>query len=196
MKKLGGRVLVTQEEASCYRLAQAYRRRKLWQGVLSLRSVLWPVFLDELEWSDVWWRRCGQLLMLMALWPLLVLGGLFRLFGNLLLLPSRLLACYQVPKGLRSPGEKSLVGIINAFYPVLDLDDEDYIRCINRWVSTLYGDKLALERNLSVYLLQLKQQKQDLHDESYDPSKGARRDLVVARERLSKDLGHYLVDKP
>jgi len=195
MRKLGGRVLVTKEEAACYRLAQVYRQRKLWRGVLSIRALLWPVFLDELAWSDIWWRRVGQLLMLLALWPLLFLGGLFRLFGNLLLMPSRLLACYQVPKDLRSPGEKSLIGIANAFSPVLDLDEEDYIRCVNRWVSILYGDELALERNLNVYLARLKLQQKGLRDGSNRHSKGARRDLVIARERLSKDLGHYLVDR-
>jgi len=193
MQKLGGRVLVTSEEAACYRLAQAYRRRQLWRDVASLRAVFWPVFLDELAWSDIWWRRSGQLLMLLVLWPLLVLGGGFRLCGNLLLLPSRLLACYQVPQDLRSPGEKSLIGITNAFTPVLDLSEEDYIRCVNRWVSILYGEEVALEHNLSVYLVRLKQQK-GLRGSSAQ-SNGARRDLVVARERLSKDLGHYLADK-
>lgn len=194
MQKLGGRVLVTKEEAACYRLAQAYRRRQLWRGVLSIRSVLWPVFLDELAWSGIWWRRAGQLLMLLALWPLLVLGGLFRFCGNLLLMPSRLIACYQVPKDLRSPGEKSLIGIANAFSPVLDLPEQDYIRCVNRWVSILYGDGVALKRNLSVYLVDLKRQQKGFRDVP-SQSKGARRDLVIARERLSKDLGHYLADK-
>jgi len=167
----------------------------LWRSVLSVRSLLWPVFLDELEWSNIWWRRSGQLLMLLTLWPLLVLGGLFRLCGNLLLLPSRLLACYQVPKGLRSPGEKSLIGIANAFHPALDLEDDDYIRCINRWVSILYGAEVALKSNLSVYLTRLRVQQKGLRDDSGGSSKAARRYLVVARERLSKDLGHYLVDK-
>jgi len=133
--------------------------------------------------------------MLLALWPLLVLGGLFRLCGNLLLLPSGLMACYQVPKELRSPGEKSLIGIVNAFHPVLDLDEDDYIRCMNGWVSILYGDAVALESNLSVYLTRLREQQKGLRDDSDGPSKAARRDLVIARERLSKDLGHYLVDK-
>lgn len=197
MKKLGAHVLVTSAEACCYKQAQRTRRRLAWRRVLSLKPLYWPDALSQLQWASSPLQRSGQIALVVFAWPLLFIFGVMNLVGSFLMLPSRLLNTFIVPRELRSPGEKSLQGIHNAFKPVLDMPEADYIRCINDWVASLYGEEVALEKNLSVYLLDLEKKRMN-HRLSQDQKirqLKPRHQISIARELLSRDLGHYLLDE-
>lgn len=185
-------VLLTDQEFQCYRLAKRLRQRALWRTIFSVYRIVWPELLDSVEWSSVLWRKLMQLIVLATVWPLIVLWGLAVYLIGLIKFPFKLLQTWLVPSTLRAPGEKTLMGIHNAFGPVLDLEQGDYIECIDGWVSILFGAGVALDKNLSIYLLQVSSERKDIDHRTGAVAEGLRSNLSVAREYLSRDLGHYL----
>ncbi len=185
-------VLLTDQEFQCYRYAKQLRRRALWRGVRAIQRILWPELLDNVEWSRVFWRKFLQLFILTLMWPIIALWGLAVYLVTLVKFPFKLFQTWLVPSTLRAPGEKTLVGIHNAFNSVLDLEQSDYIECINGWVSILFGASVALDKNLSIYLLQVSSERKDIDHRTGAVAEGLRSNLSVAREYLSRDLGHYL----
>ncbi len=185
-------VLLTDQEFQCYRYAKQLRQRALWRTVYSVHRIFWPELLDAIEWSTVPWRRLTQFFVLTLVWPVIMLWGLGVYLVALIKFPFKLFQTWLVPNALRAPGEKTLIGIHNAFSPVLDLDQTDYIECINGWVAILFGDGIALDRNLSIYLLQVSSERKDIDHRTGAVAEGLRSNLSVAREYLSRDLGHYL----
>ncbi|MGH1372919.1 MAG: hypothetical protein ACRBBW_12825 [Cellvibrionaceae bacterium] len=185
-------VLLTDQEFQCYRYARRLRQRALWRKIYSVHRILWPELLDSVDWSPVLWRKLSQLAVLMLVWPLIVVWGLAVYLLALVQFPFKLFQTWLVPDSLRAPGEKTLMGIHNAFSSAIDLSQADYIECIDGWVSILFGATIALDKNLSIYLLQVSSERKDIDHRTGAVAEGLRSNLSVAREYLSRDLGHYL----
>lgn len=185
-------VLLTDQEFQCYGLAKHLRRRALLRTLLAIYRIVWPEILDSIEWSSTAWRRALQLLLLGLLWPLVALWGLSVYLLAAIKFPFKYLQTWLVPVNLRAPGEKTLTGIHNAFGPALELDQADYIECIDGWVLILFGATTALDKNLSIYLLQVSSERKDIDPRTGKVAEGLRSNLSVARDYLSRDLGHYL----
>lgn len=189
-------VMLTAKECRCYRIAQGYRRQFLLHGVLSVYRIVWPRLLSRVSWSRDWSRRVAQiiLLLLLLLWPVIVLWGLLEYVILLVRFPAELIGTYRVPKTVRSPGEKTLAGIHNAFQQVLELPDGMYIRCIDDWLPILFGERG--EGQLMVEFVERERQRQRAVEVSeFQLAAQMRSELAVAREKLSKRLGHYLSDQ-
>ncbi len=185
-------VLLTDQEFRCYEFAKKLRRRALARKAFALHRILWPEFLDSIQWSSSRWRYALQILLLIVFWPVLALWGLSLYVFVLILFPFRFVKTWLVPENLRAPGEKTLTGIHNAFAPMLEFEQSDYVECINGWVAILFGESIALDKNLSVYLLDVSSQRRDIDPRTGAVAEGLRSNLSVAREYLSRDLGHYL----
>lgn len=185
-------VLLTDQEFQCYRLAKHLRQRALLRTILAIYRIVWPEILDSIEWSSTPWRMALQLLLLGLLWPLVALWGFSLYLFSVIQFPFKYLQTWLVPANLRAPGEKTLIGIHNAFAPALELDQADYIECIDGWVSILFGEQTALDKNLSIYLLQVSSERKDIDPRTGAVAEGLRSNLSVARDYLSRDLGHYL----
>ncbi len=185
-------VLLTDQEFRCYEYAKKLRRRALARKVFALHRILWPEVLDSIQWSASRWRCALQIVLMVGFWPLLALWGLSLYLLGLLLFPFQFIRTWIVPENLRAPGEKTLTGIHNAFTPMLEFDQADYVECINGWVAILFGENVALDKNLSTYLLDVSSQRRDIDPRTGAVAEGLRSNLSVAREYLSRDLGHYL----
>jgi len=184
--------LLTDQEFQCYGLAKHLRQRALLRTLLAIYRVVWPEILDSIEWSSTAWRRALQLLLLGLMWPVVGLWGLSVYLLAVIKFPFKYLQTWLVPTNLRAPGEKTLTGIHNAFGPALELDQADYIECIDGWVSILFGAATSLDKNLSIYLLQVSSERKDIDPRTGKVAEGLRSNLSVARDYLSRDLGHYL----
>lgn len=186
-------VLLTNRESQCYDVAQRQRRLALKRRIVGLHRIFWPAIMDNVGWSAQWWRLGLQALLLLALWPLLTFWGLISYLARLIQFPYHYWQTMRVPAALKAPGEKTLIGIHNAFGSVLEMDEADYIECLDRWVECLFGPEIAKEKRLSLYLAKLSGERKDIDYRTGAVAKGLRSNLSVAREYLSKDLGHYLV---
>ncbi len=184
-------VMLTAKERRCYRVAQGYRRQFLLRGVFSVYRIVWPYLLSRVAWSRDWWRRAAQFILLLLLWPLIVLWGLLEYMVLLVRFPVEFIGTYRVPKTVRSPGEKTLAGIHNAFQQVLELPEGMYIRCIDDWLPILFGKRG--EGQLMMAFVDRERQRQRAAEVSeFQLAAQMRSELAVAREKLSKRLGHYL----
>jgi hypothetical protein len=198
IKRVGTQgVLVTQEELSCWRIYRRYQRQQLFKDAAALDLVVWPLFLRHLQWPISPFVRCIQALLVMGVWPLLFIGALTRLLVNWLMFPARFIATLITPNQLQAPGEKSLLGLHNAFACLgissIVLSEPLYIACFDEWIGLLYGDQVAKDKSLGMYIRRVERERAEM--EVSKPLEASLRDEVaVARERLSRDLGHYLVD--
>ncbi len=190
-------VLVTQEELSCWRIYRRYQRQQLFKDAMALDLVLWPLFLRHLQWPLSLFMRCIQALLVVGVWPLLFIGALIRLLVNWLMFPARLIATLITPNQFQAPGEKSLLGLHNAFACLgissIVLSEPLYIACIDEWIGLLYGDQVAKDKSLGMYICRVERERAEL-DASEPLGASLRDEVTVARERLSRDLGHYLVE--
>lgn len=187
--------MLTAEEQHCLDIAQSLRQRALKRQVYSVSSIVWPKPLRGLAWSDIRWRRVLQGGCLVLIWPLVFLAGLMYYLWCLICFPFRYCQTFMLPKGLKSPGEKTLLGMDNAFKPVLRLSDRDYIECVDQWVVILFGGAVAQEKSLSVYLARIAAERSAIlgvDGTVNSRDSGFRSELRIAKQRLSLDLGHYL----
>lgn len=186
--------MLTPKERNCLDFALHLRQRALRRRLTSFRSVFWPRPLRNLAWSEVRWRRFLQGLCLTLIWPLFFLGGLLRYLWSLVSFPFRYYRTLVLPKGIRSPGEKTLLGMDNAFKPVLVLNERDYIECVDQWVEILFGAATAREKSLTVYLSSVSAERCAILgvDACESNDSGFRSEIRIAKQRLSRDLGHYL----
>ncbi len=198
IKRVGTQgVLVTQEELSCWRIYRRYQRQQLFKEALALDCLVWPLFLRRLEWPDSLAMKFIQSLLIIGVWPVLFVGALIRLLACWFTFPARLIATFITPKQFQAPGEKSLLGLHNAFACLgissIVLSASLSNACVNEWVGLLYGEQVARERTLDSYIQRVERERDEL--ECSEPLGASLRDEVtVARERLSRDLGHYLVE--
>jgi hypothetical protein len=199
IRQIGKRgLLFTQSELVCWQIYRLYQRRQLRSDLMAWGDVFWPRFLRHLSWPEAYALKLIQLLIILAVWPMLLIGALLQMLAKWLWFPARFLATFFTPKTLHAPGEKSLLGLHNAFVSAsvssVSLSDALYIDCIDEWVEQLYGPEVAAKRSLSVYLRQLEDERRGLTLE-VNLEASLRDELAVARERLSRDLGHYLIDE-
>ncbi len=187
-------LMLTHKEYQCLKTAQSYRRKLAFVRLIGLHRIIWPDLLHRVKWSSSWWRFSIQLLILVLFWPVIIVLGLFEYLKGLISFPMRLLSSFQYNPSLRSPGEKSLVGIHNAFSVLLDLPRAYYMECMDDWVGILYGQEILLEKSFSRYVADVKVHKTNVAMDQEPLNFNLRSDLAVAREALSIDLGHYLLD--
>ena len=193
IRKLGKHgVLLSRSEFACFHIARRYQRHTLRRQVLALDHLLWPRALDRLRWSSSPLRRCGQGLVLAVSLPFIVIGQLLGRLLGLLLFPFRYARTFAIPRGLAAPGEKTLVGIHNAFARFFDLPPEAYINCVDEWIRALYGCERSLREYLSATVVAegvAESAAEGTAETDLSPS--MRSYIAVARERLSKELGNY-----
>ncbi|WP_439134922.1 hypothetical protein [Pseudomaricurvus sp.] len=188
-------LLLAPEEMRCYQYAQNLRQRALKRRLGSIKRIVWPRLVRELSWSEVHWRRILQGVCLALVWPLIILGGLIHYLWNLMVFPFLYFQTLSLPKGLKAPGEKTLMGMNNAFQPVLTLNERDYIECLDQWVVILFGADVSKEKSLSIYLSTVAGERRATlgsAEVANSCENGLRSNLFIARQRLSRDLGHYL----
>lgn len=187
--------MLTAKEFQCLKIAQRYQRRLSWVRVFSIYRIFWPHLISRVQWSTEWWRFFTQSLILLLLWPVLMVIGLFEYLMVLIRFPQQFISTFRYHSSLRSPGEKSLVGINNAFSVLVDLPRTYYIGCMDEWIGVLYGPNVLTDKSFSLYILQAQGHMASVSIAEASLDANIRSDIVVAREALSLELGHYLVNK-
>ena len=179
-------LLLTEAESRCFYIARDYQRRSLLRSLAPVELRRWRAGFNKLGWSKnplvlaIQW-----LVLLIALVPMLVWLAV-KSCVRILLFPIRYLRTYTVPKDLRAPGEKTLVGIHNAFSRHLNLSAADYVACINDWIRILYGQETVMGHDLERFVDDEREKYQDR-----GVAATTRSLLAISREKLSKQLGHY-----
>jgi hypothetical protein len=177
-------------------VACSYQRKVLLKQLLKSDLQALQQGFNRLGWSKNSLILAVQWSVLIATGPFLFAWLLIRFFIGMCAFPFRYFGTYLVPKDLVAPGEKTLAGIYNAFNRYMNLDAISYIACMNDWIKILYGDKMFEQHNLGGYLryemTRLGLTPEDKSGEKpFTPQ--LRNLLAVSREKLSKQLGHYLI---
>ncbi|UTA46378.1 hypothetical protein L1F30_09340 [Simiduia sp. 21SJ11W-1] len=183
--------LLSEAESACFDVARRYHRRRLVADLVDVKAMLWPRNLKRLSWSDDGMRFLVQCLVLVVYLPFNFLYQLLVTLQNLLLFPFKYLASWFTPQALHAPGEKNLVGLYNAFFPFLSLSPDDAVACIDEWVPILYGSAKARAHRLARYVDDERIKQMKVAKQSGVMAASFRSYRAIARERLSKDLGHY-----
>ncbi|WP_166998836.1 hypothetical protein [Pseudomaricurvus alkylphenolicus] len=185
-------LLLTAREYRCFQLAQEARRTARLRELRQWRRYFWPTAVNRFWYAGNTHIKVVLTALLILISPLYVAIGLLFYLFTLICLPVRMLQTYRVPKTLKAPGEKTLIGLHNAFQPIMDMGDQLYVECMDNWVEELFGNKAAQKQNLSRYMKALAAKRQDIDPVTGQVMEGIRSNLSVAREYLSRDLGHYL----
>lgn len=183
--------LLSEAESACFDIARRYHRRRLVAELVDIKAMLWPRNLERLSWSTDGTRFLVQCLVLVVYLPVNFLIQLLKSIQNLLFFPFRFAASYITPSALHAPGEKNLVGLYNAFFPFLKLSPDDAVSCIDEWVPVLYGPAKAKTHRLARYVDDERIKQMKVAKQSGVMAASFRSYRAIARERLSKDLGHY-----
>lgn len=190
LKKVGsGNTLLTDAEYRCFFVARTFQRKHLVRTLIPREIKRWRKGLRTLGWSRNPFIFIVQFLVIcfaaipMSLW--VILKGI----GLLLVFPFRYIGSFITPKSLQAPGEKTLVGIHNAFSKYIQLGTIDTIACLKEWIEILYGDRASQHHEVKTWM---EQETIKLKQQNSDELTPAMRSLVaVSREKLSKQLGHY-----
>jgi len=184
-------VLLTDAESRCFDIARNYQRKGLVRSLAPRELWRWRNEFHKLGWSKNGLVLGIQgLILALALIPM-SLWLIAKCCLRLILFPYRYLLTFIVPKDLKAPGEKTLVGLHNAFHSHLNLGATDYIACLNDWIKILYGEKTLDQHNLQ-QLMETELKKVHYQGQNDDLSGSLRSVVAVSREKLSKELGHYL----
>ena len=183
--------LLSEAEAACFDIARKYQRRAILSGLIDFKRLFWPTNVARLTWSAGGFRFLVQCAILVVYLPLNTLFQLLRTLHNFVMLPFRYGATLFTPSGLHAPGEKNLVGLYNAFFPYLELHPEDAVACLDDWVPILYGSAKARQYKLARYAEDERLKQLRAAEQSGVMAASFRSFRAIARERLSKDLGHY-----
>lgn len=183
---------------------------KLWQRKALNRQLLqawrFPIARKE-EW--IAWNNPGRIvyvvLALIGL-PVLCVAWLIRGLLSLMKYPFLYMKIFVSPRHIRSPGERNIQGIHNAFLKQNALPVDFYLNCIDDCIRILYNknlnfsasfrdttsnisnDKASIKTHIDPLLIDY-QDIQNSGDENtimYIKSQIAR-----AREEISRELGHY-----
>ncbi len=187
IKSLGlHHILLTEEESRCFWVAREYQRKTLRRRLFVGGGYLWADW-KSLEWSKNPLVLLVQCLAFMLLAPLFLLQLLLKKVIQALLFPFEYGKTYCVPASLAAPGEKTLAGLHHAFAPHVPMGMREYVSCLTDWISILYGPQAAQQFNVKHYL-----QAHALESAGTIEMNPALRTMVtVARDQLSKELGHY-----
>jgi len=175
-------------EMRCFEAAMKFQRQEILYDLLRSLYPKLP-FIDRVRPQGLVVRLIYSALVL-TLMPLLSLLWLAYAVFQILALPFSYMTAVIKPRGLRGPGERNLQGVHNAFSRYLDLSPTRYVRCVNEWISILYGEQVRKKERLENYLgsEQLKNMAlQDYHTMDLQ----MRCALTIARETLSQKLGNY-----
>ena len=183
-------ILLTEAETRCFYIARDYQRKSLRRALLPLDLQQWRAGFNRLGWSKTPLVLTAQcLILLLAFVPMLV-WLLGKSVVSLIAFPFRYAQTFFVPKDLNAPGEKTLVGIHNAFNRHLNLSASDYVACINDWIKVLYGEEASRRLNFDQAIKVEINKKINQHANS-DLAATTRSMVAVMREKVSKELGHY-----
>ena len=183
-------ILLTEAESRCFFIARDYQRKSLLRSLIPFELSQWSAGFDGLGWSKnplvlaIQWLVLTLALIPMCVWLLVKCCLRWVAF------PFRYLGTFSVPKDLSAPGEKTLVGIHNAFGRHLDLNAGDYIACLNDWIKILYGEETSLRYNLN-NAIKVELDKNKIRGKNEDLTTAMRSLVAVSREKISKELGHY-----
>lgn len=182
-------VLLTEAESRCFYIARDYQRKFLLRSLVPEELQQWRMGYNKLGWSKNPFVLAAQwMVLVLAVVPMCV-WLVLKCCSRLLVFPIRYLRTFTVPKNLKAPGEKTLVGIHNAFSGHLNLGAGDYIACINDWIKVLYGEEISAHYNLeNIMNVELGRHRQF---SGHALSTAMRPLVAVSREKLSKQLGHY-----
>ncbi len=183
--------LLSEAESACFDIARRYHRRRLVADLVDVKALFWPRNLKRLSWSNDGSRFIVQCLVLTVYLPLNFIFQLLKSAQNILFFPFRFAVSWLTPGSLHAPGEKNLVGLYNAFFPFLRLSPEDAVACIDEWVPVLYGSAKAKVHRLARYVDDERIKQMKIAQQSGVMAASFRSYRAIARERLSKDLGHY-----
>lgn len=188
-------ILLTSVELQCFKVARSYQRKVLVRRLLQSDYKAVRAGFGRLGWSKNPVILGIQWVILIFSAPFLLVWLLLRFAASLLSFPFSYLHTFLTPKDLAAPGEKTLVGIYNAFNRYMNLDAVSYIACLNDWIRILYGDDVLKKYNLNAYLSAELQRLGISEQHAREPhlfTPHLRSILGVSREKLSKTLGHYL----
>ncbi|GAB3106692.1 hypothetical protein GCM10027217_32370 [Pseudomaricurvus hydrocarbonicus] len=143
-----------------------------------------------MPWSEHGRSRMLQAIILICVWPLIILWGAGCYLFWLIRFPHDYLLTHTVPAALRAPGEKTLLGLHHAFGAVSELSEADYFLCVDGWIALLFGQGKERGKTLSQRVEQVSRQRQQM---GVTDQSGLRSAVTVARDQLSRDLGHYLL---
>lgn len=196
VKNLGHDVLLTQAELDCYCLALRFKRRSLVCEIFNVCAPLKYLLKLRLAWAKRPLSAVFQCLLMLALLPVLLLGQFFLCLYRLILFPFKYLLTFRLPRDLAAPGEKNMAGIHNAFSHYFHFPVAVYVECFDGWIEILYGAELRGMHNLSAQLeaerLRCAMGEGNVH--CADGEDYIRAFLGRARERLTRNLGHYLCE--
>lgn len=178
--------LMTKAEAECFDAARALQREDVLEGLKRALLPSLPLYGDAMLHS-VSTRFIYFSLILVGL-PLILFFWLVQLVFTLIIFPYRYYSTFFLPPGFAPPGERNIQGMHTAFSKHVNLSTKRYVKCINAWSRILYGKdaatKYALEKFFDTSMLE----KSDLGGQA---ASHLRSSLRVAREQISRGLGHY-----
>ena len=178
--------------------AQCFKRLRQWQRVY-LCQRLQAAFVPSLPWQQTLCKTHlgGKLLLILftvVASPVLILLWCLRILRALLVYPFIFIASFFKPFTLKSPGERTIRGMYYQFNIYAQLPPHLHVRCIDDWVSILYGADKLEKYALSTYLGSITSQ---LNSKELKHNQSMREIVQVqisqAREQLSQDLGNYFV---
>jgi hypothetical protein len=189
LRTLGShQILLTEAESRCFYAVRHHQRRALFRSLTPWEVGKWRIAFQKLGWSSNPLVLAVQALILAIAFVPMCLWLLVKCSLRWFLFPFRYLGTFLIPRDLKAPGEKTLVGIHNAFGRYINLSAGDYVACINDWIKILYGDETLARHNLE-NLINIEAPNSKNRDK--DIATAMRSLLSVSREKLSKELGHY-----
>lgn len=184
------KTLLTESESQCFSIARDYQRKHLIRSLVPEEFKHWTAGFKNLGWSKNPLVLAIQASILLLAIPPISVWLVFKCTLRLLAFPVRYVKTYITPKDLAAPGEKTLVGMHNAFSRHLCLGAVDSIACLNDWVKILYGERACQQYQTKVWLNPEISKLE--HPVGNDLSPALRSVVAVSREKLSKQLGHYV----
>jgi len=184
------RKVMTQKEAECFRAVRkwqrAYLRQRLGQAIFPR-----PPFINLFRKTHMLGKFLMIILMIVLL-PVLIVIWIVRALISLLIFPFMVISTYIRPYALRAPGERNIRGVHYQFARHINLTPELYIKCVDDWVSVLYGPEKLPEYSLATYLdASYALQKRIVHEDDAALNSLLKTQISNAREDLSRDLGNY-----
>lgn len=170
-------------EMRCFSAVQHWQRQEILQR-LKDSLTWWPAPLSLYRASLP--TKIGKVLLILTLSPLILTAWLLRLVLVLLASPYWYLSTLAIPNRLYAPGERNIQGIHRAFSPYHNLSPPFYLRCMDDWVTILYGVEAARKNKIETHLFAQSSRRFLGHSEQ--PS---RQHISLARESLSRALGYY-----
>ncbi len=178
--------MMTNAEAACFKAARALQREDVLDGLKAALVPKLPLYRVAMQ-HNVLTRFVYFIIMLVGL-PLILLFWLAKLGFRVLIFPWRYYSTYYLPPGFRPPGERNIQGMHSAFSKYVNLSTVRYLKCINIWAKILYGKEAANKHRIENYF------DMNLLKHTYSTGTDAnhmRNSLRLARETVSKKLGHY-----